>query len=188
MPLQPLHRVEPVRKAPEVRDDERLRREVLELFESHGAALYRFASVALRRRADAEDVVQESFVRLLRHLEAGGARTHLKGWLFTVAANLCRDHNRRGWRWTPWRPEADPRVARPELDAALDAADDRARLLDALGGLRPRDRFLLLLRASGLSYREVAEAAGVAEGSVGRFLSRALERLRRAWLRKGGRT
>ena len=57
----------------------RLRRRIIttaqtgrELFEAHGAAIYRFVVVLARHHQDAEDVVQETFLKLLRHLEAGG--------------------------------------------------------------------------------------------------------------------
>ena len=51
---------------------------------------------------------------------------------------------------------------------------------DQLRARRPRDRLLLALKAQGLSYREIAAAAGVRENSIGRLLARALTRWRRA--------
>ena len=63
-------------------------------FEAHGGAVYRFAAVLVRHHQDAEDVVQETFLKLLRHLEAGGDTTNLRGWLFTVAAHAARDRQR----------------------------------------------------------------------------------------------
>ena len=69
-----------------------------DLFEQHGAAVYRFATVLLRHHQDAEDVVQETFLKLLHHLSAGGNTSNLRGWLFTVAAHAARDRQR--WRGT----------------------------------------------------------------------------------------
>ena len=68
---------------------------VLALFEEHGTAVYRFAVVLVRHHQDAEDVVQETFLKLLRHLDAGGDASSLRGWLFTVAAHAARDRQRR---------------------------------------------------------------------------------------------
>lgn len=151
---------------------------VLALFAEHGSAVYRFALVLLRHREDAEDVVQETFVRLLEHLRAGRDATNLRGWLFTVAANGCRDRMRRRSRWTAWTSGNDPAVDPPALrdeDGRLSAARR------ALSRLPRRDRLLVVLRAQGLSYREIAEAARVRPASVGRLLARALERWQRAY-------
>src|ERR1051326_467811 len=95
--------------------------EARDLFEAHGAAIYRFAAVLLRHPQDAEDCVQETFLRLLRHLEAGGDTSNIRGWLFTVAANAARDRQGRRLRWIPWLPAHDRAVA----PAALPDEDGR---------------------------------------------------------------
>ena len=145
--------------------------EALDLFNQHGGAIYRFCRVTLGRADEADDVVQEAFLKLLQHLERQGDRSNLRAWLFTVAANACRDRLRWRGRWLPWRVELDTRV--------VEAVADRADLRDARAALRalaPRDRLLLSLRAQGLSYREMATAAGIREASGGRLLARALDR------------
>jgi RNA polymerase sigma-70 factor (ECF subfamily) len=156
--------------------DADIRQPVLALFEEHGAGVYRFALAVLRRPEDAEDVVQDTFLKLLDHARAGGDATNLRGWLFTVAANGCRDRMRRRWRWIPWTPACERAVDPPPLhdeDGRLAAARH------ALARLAPRDRLLVALRAQGLSYREIASATGVRPVSVGRLLARALERWER---------
>ena len=150
--------------------------EVLRLFGEYGAGLYRFCQSTLGGAGDAEDVVQETFLKLLQHLRAGGDRANLKSWLFTVASNGCRDRMRWRVRWLPWTPEHDTRTVQP-----LDEAPDVRRARIALRRLKPRDRLLLALRAQGLSYREIAAAARIHEASVGRLLSRAMGRWKRAF-------
>jgi len=155
------------------------RQDVLALFEAHGPAVYRFALVLLRHREDAEDVVQEAFLKLLDHVRGGGGAANLRGWLFTVAANACRDRIRRRARWIPWTSDNDPAVDPPPLHDE----DGRLRTVrHALSQLSPRDRLLVALRAQGLSYREIAAAARVRPVSVGRLLARALERWERAYV------
>jgi RNA polymerase sigma-70 factor (ECF subfamily) len=149
--------------------------ETLQLFQEHGASLYRFCQVTLGRADEGEDVVQETFLKLLQHLEKGGDRSNLRAWLFTVAANACRDRLRWRVRWLPWRAELDARVVE-DVDDRLDLRAARM----ALHSLAPRDRVLLLLRAQGLSYRQIAAAAGIREASVGRLLARALDRWKRS--------
>ena len=146
------------------------------LFDAHAASLYRFARVLVHTPEDAEDVVQTSFVRLLHHLKTGGDRSNLRAWLFAVAANLCRDQLRRRRRWLPWLLEDDLRAAAPPDPDAEDAGEVFVRVMRRLPA---RDRMLLALRAQGLSYRQIAAAAGIRETSVGRLLARAVERWRR---------
>jgi RNA polymerase sigma-70 factor (ECF subfamily) len=150
---------------------------VLELFREHGTPIYRFALVLCRQRDEAEDVAQETFLKLLQHLERGGDTTNLRGWLFTVAAHACRDRQRRRLRWLPWsatsEPSVDPPVLRDE-DGRIEAARD------GLSRLPRRDRLLLTLRAQGLSYRDIAAATDIRPASVGRLLARAIDRWERS--------
>jgi RNA polymerase sigma-70 factor (ECF subfamily) len=166
------------RAAPDVTD------EVLRHFHEQGAALYRFSLTLLRHPQDAEDVVQETFLKLLAHLQQRGSDPNLRGWLFTVAAHACRDRQRFRIRWRPWAPAYDSAVQ--PVDAAAEAEEQRiaAASLQALG---ERDRLLLALRAQGLSYREIAAASGIQAGSVGTLLARALQRWERAYREQGGR-
>lgn len=148
--------------------------EVLRLFAEQGAPLYRFCRSMLGAGGEAEDVVQETFLKLLLHLSAAGDRTNLRSWLFTVAANGCRDRTRLRIRWLPWKPELDRRTVdpveeRPELGSAR----------RALQALAPRDRLLLSLRAQGLSYADIARAARIRPASVGKLLARAVDRWKR---------
>ena len=148
-----------------------------ELFRQHGAAVYRFAVALLRHHQDAEDVVQETFLKLLRHLSTGGSTENIHGWLFTVAAHALRDRQRRRWRWLPWGPDHEPSVRPPRLH---DEDGRIATLREALRRLAPRDRLLLALRSQGLSYRDIAAAAGIRVSSVGQLLARAVEKCERA--------
>jgi RNA polymerase sigma-70 factor, ECF subfamily len=160
-----------------VANDVNARDEARELFEAHGASLFRFARLMLRTPADAEDVVQTTFVRLLDHLARSGPRSNPKAWLFAVAANLCRDQLRTRRRWLGWLPEHDRLLTTPP---ALESGDPLELFLAAVRTLPPRDRLLLGLKAQGLSYREIAAAAGVRETSVGTLLARAMARWQRA--------
>jgi RNA polymerase sigma-70 factor (ECF subfamily) len=153
--------------------------ETLRLFEEHGQALFRFCRSVLRQSGDSEDVVQETFLKLLHHLQHGGDRRNLKSWLFTVAANACRDRTRWRWRWLPWSAERDARTVDP-LEGEVDREPDQTRMARrAFRTLSPRDRMLLSLRAQGLSYKDIAVAAGIRQQSVGRLLARAVDRWRK---------
>ena len=151
--------------------------ETLRLFQEHGAALYRFSRSVLRHTGDAEDVVQETFLKLLHHLQHDGDTRNLKSWLFTVAANGCRDRTRWRLRWLPWNAERDDISVDP-IDEVRLKPDTTTVARKAFRALAPRDRLLLSLRAQGLSYKDIAAASGIRQQSVGRLLARALDRWR----------
>jgi len=127
----------------------------------------------------ADDIAQESFVRLLgRDMPEDEARL----WLFTVATNLFRDGARTRKRRErllavrPWTPTALPRP-----DEAAERAATVKAVREALDTLAERDRQMLLMREEGFRYDEIAKVAGVAPGSVGTLLARAARRFVAAW-------
>jgi len=148
---------------------------VSSLFDLHANGVYRLALAMLREPEAAQDVVQDTFARLIEQLRVHGPLTNPRGWLYTVAAHACRDRQRRLGRWLPWISERDTRTA----SDTPDRLDGTQSVLDAIRALSSRDRLLVALRAQGLSYREIADAAAIRSASVGRLLTRALNRLQR---------
>jgi RNA polymerase sigma-70 factor (ECF subfamily) len=133
--------------------------------------------------ADADEAVQESFLRLYQHLEKSGGLSNLRGWVFQVARNYVRDQRKSArHRRTVSLDDAtvgearfaDPRGS-PEHCAL---GDERTRRLRAaIGKLPPQERECMLLRASGLRYREIAEVLGINISSAGALVRRAVARL-----------
>jgi RNA polymerase sigma-70 factor (ECF subfamily) len=130
----------------------------------------------------AEDVVQEVFLALYRHLLLGRPQHNLRSWLFRVAHNAALKHRQRSQRQHAGGDSFDDAVA-----SLADTADDpeermtadqrRKRLWAVVGALRERDRQCLLLRAEGLSYRDIAAALGISLGGVAKSLGRTFARL-----------
>jgi len=148
---------------------------VSSLFELHASGVYRLALAMLHDADGAQDVVQDTFARLVEHLRGHGALTNARGWLYTVAAHACRDRQRRSGRWLPWISERDTR----STSETPDRFDGTDAVLHAIRALSARDRLLVALRAQGLSYREIGDASGIRHASVGRLLTRALNRLQK---------
>ena len=96
-------------------------RELEEAYDAYGAAVYRLDMTFLVRRADAEDVTQETFCRLLYRAPPFADEGHRKRWLLQVAANLCRSQLRGFWRKRVTRLEDAVPAAAPEERAALNA-------------------------------------------------------------------
>ncbi|MGH7541091.1 MAG: sigma-70 family RNA polymerase sigma factor [Gemmatimonadota bacterium] len=147
-------------------------------FESQHASLFRYVNRLVGDDDLAADVVQESFVRLL---ENPMPEEEARRWLFTVATNLVRDDARSRTRHQRLLAESDvrPEPVQSPHEAATRAERVRA-VRRALAALAERDRTMLLMREEGFRYAEIAELVGVAPGSVGTLLSRALERFERA--------
>jgi RNA polymerase sigma-70 factor, ECF subfamily len=131
---------------------------------------------------DGEEVIQEVFLALFRHLREGKSRRNLPGWLFSVGHNLAlkqRHENQRCQdRLAPdvevVQTQVDPS---PDPEALLLSAQRQKRLLSAFHALPEQDQCCLRLRAEGLRYREIARVLGISLGSVSGSLARSLARL-----------
>jgi len=154
------------------------------LFRAQFLRVFRYLD---RLSGDAEvarDLAQDTFVRLLRR---GALPDRPEAWLVTVATNLWRNtratNNRRARLLGPSRSSevlADP-VESPSSE--VESSEARERVRAAMDLLPERERLLLLLMAEGYRYREIAEAAGINEASVGTLLARAKRAFREAYER-----
>ena len=148
-------------------------------FDRHHDAVYRYLQRLTGDPDQADDLAQETFVRLLEH-EVDGSGT--RRWLFTVARNLVRDRARVRKRRAELAEGGELDPPEPETpEERFRRSDRKRRVRLALDGLKPRDREMLLMREEGFSYAEIAEVTGVAESSVGALLSRALRRFGKSY-------
>lgn len=154
----------------------------------------RVAQIAWRILGDAEEVkdaLQETFLRLFRHLPRYDETRDLMGWLTRIAVNASLDVQRRRRR-NIFRPlEAAGEIADPALaaDDDLIRRSDVALLRRAIDALPPKERLAVLLRdVEGLSTNEVAAALSSSAATVRVQLSRARLKIRRlfeAWRGEG---
>ena len=135
-------------------------------------------------RSDAEELVQDTFVRAYRAMDGYPPdrirELRLRGWLTTILLNAGR--NRARVRRVPTTELAFEPGAEP-ADDPLTRADDRETWARLLAGLSPAQRTAVVLRhVDGLSYAEIAEATGRPEGTVKAHVHRGLAALRTALL------
>jgi RNA polymerase sigma-70 factor, ECF subfamily len=154
-------------------------REATTLFRELRQPLLRYL-VCLGLSADeAQDVVQDAFLSLHRHLSAGGSQENMRGWLFRVAHNQARNrqtsYDRRFGAPLDQEMDALPDPATPE-QAVLEKEKFR-QLGKAIRSLANSERECLLLRASGLRYREIGEVLGIATSTVADTVDRAVKKL-----------
>ncbi len=152
--------------------------DLAEIYRTTFRALVRFLYRKVWDVERAEDLAQEAFARALVHKPQNA-----RGWLFIVAANMARDDARRAARERRHLTllTAEPTANALAAEAAVDAESDRSCVRAALAQLSPRDREVLLLWDSGLSYEEIAAQTGLARGAIGTTLSRARRRLVEAY-------
>jgi RNA polymerase sigma-70 factor (ECF subfamily) len=147
-----------------------------ELFERYGEELYRYCLRRLESPEEAEDALQNTFVRVHRALRRGVRPEYESAWLYRIAHNVCASRlelaTRRA-RWASRRPLEDVDVAAPEHDP-----DAALGLVSAVAELPENLREALLLREwHGLSYAEIADSMGTTVPAVETLLVRARRHL-----------
>ncbi|MEO8683017.1 MAG: RNA polymerase sigma factor [Vicinamibacterales bacterium] len=126
----------------------------------------------------AEDLLQETYYRLLRSNHAFDSDEHRRNYLFRIATNLAHDHRRRPRLEMPSLKGAEDTVAAPAERHTAERAAQRIDLSRAMEQLKPRERSMLWLAyAQGCSHEEIAAAIGVKASSLKALLHRARHRL-----------
>lgn len=160
------------------RGTDALAEEVVSLFDQWRDRLLRYIVSFGLPVQDAEDVVQEVFLALYRHLQQERSRSNLRAWIFRVAHNLAlKQRSQTQAHSLPAHDETDP-SPNPEDQAARGQTQQRVSAV--VSALPEQDRRCLVLRAEGLRYREIAEVLDISLGSVSLSLERSLTRLARA--------
>jgi RNA polymerase sigma factor (sigma-70 family) len=160
------------------------------LFAAHRGALQAFFYRRVRFRADATDLAQEVYVRMLRVKDMGSIRDS-EAYLYTVASNLAKEHaaheQRRGIAVDVEETKVQEELAElASFDAQIDAAQQVKRLREVLRQLPPRWHAAVVLHyVRGLSYEEVAQQLGVSTRMVKKYLGKALGHCRRRMVRPG---
>lgn len=148
-----------------------------QLVERHQARLVRFASGLLRDRERAEDVVQETFLRLLRTPPAIGSADEAGPWLFRVCRNLSYDLMKTESREQARREHVvTAETAAPDQQSA--DAEVLALVRQEWSRLPAREREALWLKVNeGMSYAQIGEVLGVKPGTVGWIVHEGLNHL-----------
>ena len=155
------------------------------LFLEHWPHVFGFLLRLVGDYAEAEDLALETFMRLYQNPPNAGRELNVGGWLHRVAANLGLNAI-RGWK----------RRQRYELEAGRDetfehgeaspaemliAREEQRRVRLVLSGMNPRQAQLLVMRHSGMGYREIAAALGLSATSIGPLLVRAEDEFARRY-------
>ena len=158
------------------------------LFADQGSALQTFFRRRIRSKADAADLAQEVYVRMLRISDQDAIRNPVH-YLYTVANNLVKEHavlEHRRANSIDAAPGLEQLDMLPSFDGELDARQRVARLGVVLKQLRPKCRAAVVLRFTHeLSYREIATHLGVSQQMAKKYVAQALSHCQRRMARLG---
>lgn len=158
------------------------------MVDDYGPRLYGYLYRLVGSRHDAEDLLQELFVRVVKTIGRYEHDGRFEGWLFRIATNLVRDRVRRQTSTLPAKVSdadgeylsgvpADRELSDPSCRLVLTEEVDR--LQRALGRLSEAEREVVMLRHfSGLSFREIADLMGTPLGTALARAHRGLQHLR----------
>lgn len=145
-----------------------------ELVDRHATGLYRLACALTGDRAEAEDVMQETFLGAFQGMRGFRGRSSVKTWLIGILNRRAARHHRRRMRHP-----ALPLEGADRQPAARHAPEARIDVNEALGRLSPEHRQVLVLReVEGMTYAEMAQVLGVPLGTVESRLFRARQELK----------
>ena len=139
-----------------------------EFIRKHESRLYRTAVAIMGNRADAEDIVQDAFIKVLEKRPDFESPEHEIAWLIRVTVNLCRSRLRSKW----WKTTV------PLLDSYPARSESEQQLMETILSLPAKYRIVLhLFYYEGYSTREIAELADQKESTVRSLLTRARQKL-----------
>jgi len=149
-----------------------------ELYNLHFEKLFKFVYRLLGDSAKAEDITQDTFLKLYYYFKENNKLTYPKSWLYRVAANLSNNHIKRNNTYL--RLISKNKTTSDTIDNSLEESileNEEAKLFrNALKKLPARDQVLLQLYRDGLSYKEISQIAKIKTTSVGKLLSRAISK------------
>ncbi len=136
----------------------------------YGSSLYRLCSVMMGNRDDAEDAVQECFLKYVEKAPQFNDDEHEKAWLIRVASNTCKDMLRKR--------KHQSFVSLDEI-RNLGVCEDNAQILGMLVSLEEKYRIVIHLHyVEGYKAREIAPMLGITEAAVKKRLQRGRDALR----------
>ena len=153
------------------------RRKFVALLESHGPALLAMLRRLCRNAHDADDVYQDTTIRVWRHFASRPLLRNPKAWLMTIGYRAFVDHHERRRHHEPFIELADPRPDEPAKQA--EQSEWSRQLETAIEALAPPFRQVIVLHyTGGLTLRQTAEAMGISLGTVKSRLNAGLLELR----------
>lgn len=167
----------------EDREPNTLEIQVTRLYDEFRTSLHRWLLSRSVPPQEAEEIVQETFLRLYRHLQSGGGDENLRGWIFQVAHNMSSTLWKGRSRLIELSPEAWDLLGQSIADNLLSPEDfvlrkeKLRRVYERFAGLTQLQRDCVNLRLEGFRYREISQILDVSTSTVASSLRNAIVRL-----------
>jgi RNA polymerase sigma-70 factor (ECF subfamily) len=163
--------------------DPSLRKKTIELYDELRPLLHGYLSCLGLRSQEAEDIIQETFLKLFQGLAGEVKDEHLRGWIFRVSHNLALNRHKDLKRFFSGEVGEVAGILEAKVDPSLNPEEmaikkeQLLRVAAAITQLTPQQRQCLHLRAEGLRFREIAVVLGVSIRRVADIVEGALVRL-----------
>ena len=151
-----------------------------DLYQQHYSSVYVLANKLLNNTNDSADVTQEVFINLYQEINKKNVILFPKTWLYRVTINKSINHLNREKKYSSL-DENDHLQKIPDKNVLNEIDNDEKKkiLLNALNQLKPMEKAVIILYSEGLSYKEISEISEVQFKSVGKLISRTLEKLKK---------
>jgi len=148
-------------------------------YQQNYEAIYKFCFRFLNCHENALDITQETFIKFYERMnQSGTAIENPKAWLYKVSGNLCLNAINNKNRREIIKNSFEARTTETSTPESILIRDEKNALIrKIIGQLKPESRLLVMMYQDGLSYREMAEATGIPETSVGKTLWRIIEKI-----------
>lgn len=168
--------VMPLEDSQRHRGTQRLEEVVVDLYATMRTPLLSYAYHVAGPSGDAEDLVQIAFLKLFDQLQSRAPIENVRSWLYRVVHNAAidqlRHQGRQDFLVSEWLAESVAAPSSAEQDLIL-----RQRIAQSLSLLNERERHCLMLRADGLSYKEISEVLSISVKAVSVYLVRGLKKI-----------
>jgi RNA polymerase sigma-70 factor, ECF subfamily len=158
------------------------------LYDAHQRELFTFLLASTHDRAVAEDLLQETFLRLVHEVQADRMPLNPRAWLYRVAANLLVSRARHINAEARWARRQPPQGVVESLESSFLERERQERLVNGLGALQMPARIGLIMAAHGFTGPEIAKALERSESAARTLLCRARLRLREILAEEGAST
>jgi RNA polymerase sigma factor (sigma-70 family) len=162
-----------------------------QIYKTHANNLYRFLYFLFGNKEEAEDILQEAFIKLYHSFLDGQQILNIKAWLYRVASNLSTNVLKRHSHLQKILSHHSDEVM-GNLTACPDDAEQQLMrhqeikiMQQGIGALRPRDRVVLALYLNGMGYDDIAKTIKVRKSTIRTILFRAISRLNKQ-IKHGG--
>jgi RNA polymerase sigma-70 factor (ECF subfamily) len=140
-------------------------------YDQYGTDILRLCFMYLRNRSDAEDAMQETFLKIWRKLDYFEGRNHCspRSWIMRIACNTCKDMLRKSWR------KHEERLITPEDLSTLgdSSQEDRELIIDVMNLPEKYRSVILMVYWQGMTMKETAETLRISQSTIFRRLEKA---------------